>query len=264
MLTNEAWEFVAKMWDDFGADGAPSSRQVIDSIWPDLEEAAVQLLFTAHYARLCRENEQMCQAMSEFDDWFYGTYSPSRMPDILVGLAMDGLCSIESQALQATVNSCDERSSIDFKGTIFEVWGRLGKACAGAEEILLSCLLTNGQDPEIHGLRCGAARLFCKVGLVSDEVVDALTVVASCDEQPQVLRSYCIEALMDLGPAAKASAPVLLDLMRNSPDEELQQFASAAFKSVTAESEEHACGGTVAEHLRSLYRTEIEKSEKCK
>ncbi len=87
MLTNEAWEFVAKMWDDFGADGAPSSRQVIDSIWPDLEEAAVQLLFTAHYARLCRENEQMCQAMSEFDDWFYGTYSPSRMPDILVGLA---------------------------------------------------------------------------------------------------------------------------------------------------------------------------------
>ena len=52
MLTNEAWKFVAEMWDDFGADGAPSSRQVRDSIWPDLEEAAVQLLFTAHHARL--------------------------------------------------------------------------------------------------------------------------------------------------------------------------------------------------------------------
>ena len=64
--------------------------------------------------------------------------------------------------------------------------------------------------------------------------------------------------------APKNKPPVRLELMRNSPDEELQQFASAAFKSVTAESEEHACGGTVAEHLRSLYRTEIEKSEKCK
>ena len=50
-----------------------------------------------------------------------------------------------------------------------------------------------------------------------------------------------------------AAIPVLDEIHRNDPDDDLRHFAWSALKSVTAASREHPCGGTVAEHQRSLY-----------
>jgi hypothetical protein len=72
------------------------------------------------------------------------------------------------------------------------------------------------------------------------EVVEALVQVARAAEEWQPLRSYCIEALMELGPAAAASIPVLEQILKNeAEDEDLRNFAWSALKSVGARSLEH-------------------------
>ena len=57
---------------------------------------------------------------------------------------------------------------------------------------------------------------------------------------------------MDMGPAAKSAIPALQHIKENDDDSDLRMFAWAALKSVSAPSREHPCGGTVAEHMRSL------------
>ena len=50
-------------------------------------------------------------------------------------------------------------------------------------------------------------------------------------------------------------------LKNEAENEDLRNFAWSALKSVGAGSREHPCGGTVAEHMRSLYRAEWEDDE---
>jgi hypothetical protein len=62
--------------------------------------------------------------------------------------------------------------------------------------------------------------------------------------------------------AAANAIPVLESILKNeAEDEDLRNFAWAAIKSVGANSSEHACGGTVAEHMRSLYSTSTQPKE---
>jgi hypothetical protein len=64
---------------------------------------------------------------------------------------------------------------------------------------------------------------------------------------------------MDLGPVAAGATPILERVFRDETvDEDLRNFAWAALKSVTAKSPEHPCGGTVAEHMSSLYTSRDE------
>jgi len=53
----------------------------------------------------------------------------------------------------------------------------------------------------------------------------------------------------------------LVSIRGEAEDKDLRNFAWAALKSVAADSPEHSCGGTVAEHMRSLYTTTTDPKE---
>jgi len=122
--------------------------------------------------------------------------------------------------------------------------------------------LTNRADLEDRfAIRYAAAWALGKSQSSSPQVVDALIAVADDRSESQPMRSYCIEALMDLGLAAAKAVPVLRRIHHDkSEGEDLNQFAWAALKSITADDIEHPCGGTVAEHMRNLYRAEMDES----
>jgi HEAT repeat protein len=102
-----------------------------------------------------------------------------------------------------------------------------------------------------------SVRTLGNLGIASAEAVEVLAQVAGASSEAQPLRSYCIEALLDLGPPAVAAISTLEQILKNeAEDEDLRNFAWSALKSVGANSREHPCGGTVAEHMRSLYRAE--------
>ena len=125
-------------------------------------------------------------------------------------------------------------------------------------------------DPDPDGgrrlLRVAAAYALGEIGAATAEddaeaamagAVEALTRVTGDPAESQPLRSYCIEALMDIGPPARSAIPVLERVLRDeAEDEDLRNFAWSALKSVGAGVREHPCGGTMAEHMRSLYRAE--------
>jgi HEAT repeat protein len=130
-----------------------------------------------------------------------------------------------------------------------------GAGAAGSVP-LLAAEVADPADPRArHVLRCAAAYALGEIGVASPAAVEALARVAGDRAEPQSLRTYSAEALMDLGPAAAAAVPVLERLLRDeSEDDDLRHFAWSALKSVGAASREHPCGGTVAGHMRSLYR----------
>lgn len=72
--------------------------------------------------------------------------------------------------------------------------------------------------------------------------IEMLTRVAGNPAESQTLRSYGIEALMDIGPPARSAIPVLAHVLRGDPDDDLQHFAWSALKSVGAPSREHSAG----------------------
>lgn len=130
---------------------------------------------------------------------------------------------------------------------------------------LLAAALGDGSDAEERSsLRNAAAYALGTIGGAIDEeeaegaMADAVAVLARVVGDPaesQPLRSYCVEALMDVGPPARASIPVLERMLRDeAEDDDLRHFAWAALKSVATRSREHPCGGTWAEHMRSLGR----------
>lgn len=129
----------------------------------------------------------------------------------------------------------------------------------GAEEgvsILTENILRHSAEESDEASRRAAAFALGKIARGSKEAVDALVIVAQNANESQAIRSFCIEALMDMGPDAKSATEILQEIYLRDKDEDMRMFAWAALKSVTASSTEHPCGGTVAEHMRSLYRSE--------
>jgi hypothetical protein len=115
--------------------------------------------------------------------------------------------------------------------------------------------LADSADPDERVTwRSVCAAALGKLNIASPDVVEVLARVADDESECQPLRSYCIEALMDLGPGAAEVIRVLREIKGNDEDDDLRHFAWSALKSVSAASREHPCGGTVAEHLRSLYK----------
>ena len=163
--------------------------------------------------------------------------------------------AIRSSIRRSPVGVVYTRSDPNFCFTWVRVNPGFGAGAAGSVP-LLAAEVADPADPRArHVLRCAAAYALGEIGVASPAAVEALARVAGDRAEPQSLRTYSAEALMDLGPAAAAAVPVLERLLRDeSEDDDLRHFAWSALKSVGAASREHPCGGTVAGHMRSLYR----------
>src|SRR5262249_45026946 len=140
-----------------------------------------------------------------------------------------------------------------------------GEAAAGCVPLLVAEVVNPATPEERRGVRCAAALALGRIGAATDVdeaeatlagAVGGLTPGAGDPAESQPLRSYCIEALMDIGPPARSAIPVLERVFRDDEDEDLRNFACSALKSVGIRVREHPCGGTMAEHMRSLYRAE--------
>jgi PBS lyase HEAT-like repeat len=166
-----------------------------------------------------------------------------------------GLQAIGAPAIELLRRWFKGSEDVDQKADITVLLAEFGEAAAVCVPLLIAEVAESAKPEERCGLRCAAAWTLGKLAVASPEVVEALVQVAGAGGEAQPLRSYCIEALMDLGPSAAAAIPVLEQVLKNeAEDEDLRNFAWSALKSVGARSSEHPCGGTVAEHMRSLYR----------
>src|SRR5262249_39561191 len=176
-------------------------------------------------------------------------------PMVVLGGVLDaGLLALGPPALKFLRRRFPESDGVTGRTSIAFLLAEFGPAAARSVPALLA-EVTDPADPvRRHTLRCSSAYALGKIDVASRKVVAGLARVAGDGAESQPLRSYCLEALMDLGPAARAAIPVLERVFRHDADEDLRNFAWSALKSVGAGSRDHPCGGTMAEHMRSLYR----------
>jgi hypothetical protein len=106
-----------------------------------------------------------------------------------------------------------------------------GEGAAGCVPLLVAEVANTAKPKERLGVRCATGFALARIDLASAEVVAALTQVAGSAEEAQPLRSYCMEALMDLGPAAAAAIPMLEQVLKAEAEgEDLRNFAWSALK----------------------------------
>lgn len=168
-----------------------------------------------------------------------------------------GLQAIGSPVIELLQEWFKELEDVIQKARIAILLSEFGETAADCVPLLVAEVANSANPKERLYLRCCAAYALGNLEIASAEVIEVLAQVAAASSEAQRLRAYCIEALMDLGPPAAAAIPTLEQILNNeAEDEDLQHFAWAALKSVGAISREHPCGGTIAEHMRSLYRSE--------
>ena len=253
MLTPQVWQYLEQVWRE-GEETTGEPRAAIVSIWPDRHKAARELFFAIEHVSKCEEDEAAVHELIESSEPFLVGGLPFCLQAMRKVLD-DGLRAISAETLDVTQGLLSD-ADLTRKADIALTWGNLGKTGSRCLPDLVGFLDSREKTVEQHALRCAAAFAIGKIGVVTDAAIDVLSRVAQAANEPQSLRSYCIETLMDLGPGAASATPILESIFQNeSEDEDLRQFAWGALKSVTAGSAEHPCGGTVAEHIRSLYTT---------
>lgn len=253
MLTSQVWQYLEQVWqEDRETTGEPGAA--IASIWPDRQKAARELFFAIEHVSKCEEDEAAARELIENSEPFLVGGLPFCL-QAMRKVLNEGLRAISEETLHMTQGLLSD-ADLTRQADIALAWGNLGKSGSRCVPDLIKFLDSREKTVEQHALRCAAAFAIGKIGVATDAAIDVLSRVAQAANEPQSLRSYCIEALMDLGAAAASTKPILESIFRNeSEDEDLRHFAWGALKSVTAKSAEHPCGGTVAEHIRSLYTT---------
>jgi hypothetical protein len=251
-MTEFAWRYLEKMWTELYPDGDPG--EVVSGLWPEPGRAANELA-EAYLEVVIAEGDEAAQdALVAASEGREVGGLPCCLPAMRQVL-WEGLQAIGPLAIALLERWFRESGDLGQKGRIAFLLARFGEAAAECVPLLVAEVANSAMPKERFGLRCSAAYALGKLAVASMEAVEALARVAGAGGEAQALRSYCIEALMDLGPTAAAAIPVLEQVLKNeAEDEDLRNFAWSALKSVGASSREHPCGGTVAEHMRSFYR----------
>lgn len=256
-MTETTWRYLEMIWDEDHHGGDTSQAMtVVNDLWPDLERAAQELAEAYLEVKIADEDDTDRDALVSASERYRVGGLPFCLPAMLQVL-MAGLQSIGTPAIQWLQRWFKESEDVVRKAGIALLLAEFGEAAAACVPLLADEVANSAKTKQRFNLRCAAAFALGKLEVASPEVVEALAHVAGASGEAQPLRSYCIEALMDLGPPAAAAIPVLELLLKNeAEDQDLRNFAWSALKSVGTVSREHPCGGTVAEHMRSLYRAE--------
>jgi HEAT repeat protein len=256
-MTETAWKYLEMIWDDDHHGGDTSqARTVINELWPDLEGAAEELVEAYLQVKIAEEDETDRDALISASEGYNVGGLPFHLPAMRQVLSA-GLQAIGSPVITLLQKRFKESEDVVQKARIAILLAEFGEAAADCVPLLVAEVANSANPKERFNLRCSAAYALGNLGIASAEAVEVLAQVAGASSEAQPLRSYCIEALMDLGPPAAAAIPILEQILKNeAEDEDLRNFAWSALKSVGASSREHPCGGTWAEHMRSLYRAE--------
>ena len=254
-MNETVWKFFMCMYDDETWPN-PDAGECIKACWED-GGSVISDLFDAYSILLeanCNEEvyrqlEKKSDEYVEVGALFIRGHLPIAASLLVQGQKVQGKAAVDFLVQQF------ETGGDEVKGHAAFMLAELGPMESKAKAALVA-VLDGELGKSVENVRRAAALALGRIGDASSEVVKALADVAGDANETQSLRSYCIEALMDLGPAASSSATVLRQVFHNDEDENLRHFAWAALKSVTASSEDHESGGTVAEHMRSLYRVE--------
>lgn len=254
-MTENAWKYLEKMWDDEAYPSAVAG-EVISNLWPDVRDAAQELTEAGLEVIIAERDKPTRDALVAASEH----YSVGGLPyclQAMLSVLCQGLLAIGTPAMEVLQRWFKESEDISQKTGVAVLLGPFGEAAADSVLLLVAEVANSTQPKARRGLRCAAAYALGKIKVASAEVVETLSQVAGATGDDQPVRSYCIEALLDLGPPAVAAIPVLNHMLRNeAEDDDLRHFAWSALKSVFAGSYEHPCGSTMAEHIRSLNRAE--------
>jgi len=259
MLTEQVWHFLEEVWNE-ADESTGDVAEAVANAWNDPNQAARELVLALDGILNCEGDESATDELIEASEPFAVGALPFCLPVMRQQLC-NGLEILGPAAMEISKRLFMEGDRSIQENVAF-VWSTLRSAPEGMDAKLIDVVSSRQDIDERHAFRCIAAQALGKIGASSDAVVEGLIQVAGAANEPQSLRSFCIEALMDLGPSAANAIPVLESILKNDKeDEDLRNFAWAALKSVGANSSEHACGGTVAEHMRSLYSTSTQPKE---
>lgn len=256
-MTENAWRYLEMTWED-DPPGAHVA-EIVKEVWADATQAANELtaayieMFVAQGDEAARKTLVAGRSADSGLDLLID-FVPNHL-SIMRAMVSEGLAKIGAPAMEFLQEFFLHSPDLVQKAAIANLLAEFGSAAAGSVPPLVAELATSDETKQRFDLRCAAAFALGKLGVASADVVKALARVAGAGDERQALRSYCMEALMDLGPSAVTAVPVLEQVLKNeAEDDDLRHFAWSALKSVTAKSTEHPCGGTIAEHMRSLYR----------
>lgn len=255
-MTETTWKYLEMIWDDEHHGGDTSQAlAVIQDLWPDFDQAAHELAEAYIEVDIAMQYKKVREALITVSENYRVGGLPYHLQAMQIVL-VDGLKAISLRTVPMLQRWFKESDDVTRKARIAGLMGDLGNLAADCVSLLLTELADSANPRQRHDVRCASAYALGKLDVASPDVVKVLMQVAGDTSENQALRSYCIEALMDLGPAAKSSIPTLTKIFYHDEDEDLRHFAWAALKSVRAATREHPCGGTFADHMRSLYRTE--------
>jgi hypothetical protein len=233
----------------------------IDSVWPDRQQAMLDLLESYGTVNAAEDDssarDQLWEEGMEFPDVMAMVAAPQVM-NKLVRRGLQVVAESHFDQLLRVFESSDGELRCWAAMTIAE--HGLKHSDSQAAKLFMGALNLKGTEQELQ-VRGFAVQAFGKLKEPGEEIVRAVTQLAKDQDEPQPLRATAIEALMEMGPSAKSAIPVLQQIKENDADSDLRMFAWAALKSVTAESHEHPCGETVAEHMRSLGRGVSERGD---
>ncbi|WP_146601035.1 hypothetical protein [Novipirellula aureliae] len=258
-MKTEVWNFLDLMYDD---DTWPNTdlATTVDSVWNDAASALDDLV-SAHIDLTYAEDDiDLAREIADEAEMHPTVGSMLAAPEIMVELVEDGLLLMAKRDFESLLDYFDsaclsERESL---AKIILMHGFEGHDSHAGRSLLAAV------QPPPKGwisptLKSYAVQAFGKLDPPNAGMIEFARRTASNRSNNQSLRSLAIEALMDMGPIAKSAIPTLQRIHNDDPEVGLKPFAWAALKSVRADSREHPCGGTVAEHMRSLYRAENDK-----
>jgi hypothetical protein len=254
-MHDRVWEYLGVMYDDATwPDTDPLSA--IDEVWADRGQAVNELIAGFAQAEPAQEDDEAREQLATESDAFPQVGLMASVPEVLILVLSKGVNAIFAEKLESILDRFESSSAKEKCVIAFFLAERGIGSCKSRAGLMLIDTLGKKKSPQISNTRCQAARALGKVEDADETLVKLLSELAADTCEVQSVRATCIEALMDLGPIAKSSTSILQQIKEEDEDEDLQMFAWSALKSVTAESKEHPCGGSVADHMRSLYSTE--------
>ena len=245
-------------------------REQLAEIYKTPQEAVRDIVAAAKQVEWCDEDtdleyvllDDVMTMIGDSEDYGRAKYLfqyPLHMVLEYYYASLKALGAVMTDEFERIINQTDNPRARPY---LYKVVAGLGEVGAPLHHLLVAEVVNRGDREKRELARISAATALGKTGPANDEVVASLVKVAESHEEWQPLRTVCIEALMDLGPDAKAAVPALQRIREDeTAGKDLHMFAWAALKSVTADSKWHSSGVTVADHMRSLYGTDMSDAD---
>lgn len=252
-MKTTVWKYIDTMYDD--ATWPNSDPMVcVQTVWDDRKTALLDLMAGHSEVINAEANPELTEQLWIEGEEFPNCIAMVAAPTVMSRVLRSGIRAIAAKDFDTILDmfesaDCQLRTEL---ANVIAMHG-LGTNQSRSSRLLLNSVAASFSDSAVDdNLLCYAFQAFAKLDPPSDEMIDLITKYAADPANSQPLRSIAIEALMDIGPTANRSIPVLQQIKESDGDKDLQRFAWAALKSVAAGERLHPCGGTVAEHMRSL------------